>query len=80
MSIDARDLSHPQRLAPPRPPAPVIEELPAKLAPGDRRGGLTPITLLLVLVVGYLLLPSVWSGWWGSWWVGGGGGGGAVSE
>src|SRR5918997_6103587 len=56
VSIDARDPAHPQRLTPSRPPAAVNDEPLAKPAPSDRRGGLTPITLLLVLVVGYLLI------------------------
>ena len=56
VSIDARDPAHPQRLAPSRPPAPANDEPPATPAPSDRRIGLTPITLLLVLVVGYLLI------------------------
>ena len=56
VSIDTRDPAHPQRLASSRPPAPANEEPLAKPAPSDRRVGLTPITLLLVLVVGYLLI------------------------
>ena len=56
MSTDARNPAHPQRLAPPRPPAPANTEPSAKLARSDRRIGLTPISLLLVLVVGYLLI------------------------
>jgi predicted PurR-regulated permease PerM len=56
VSIDTRDPSHLQRLASPRPPAPANDDPSAKLAPSDRRIGLTPITLLLVLVVGYLLI------------------------
>src|SRR5918997_1206989 len=56
VSIDARDPAHPQRLTPSRPPAAVNDEPLAKPAPSDRRIGLTPITLLLVLVVGYLLI------------------------
>jgi predicted PurR-regulated permease PerM len=56
VSIDARDPSHPQRLAPSRPPTPAIVEPQATPAASERRIGLTPITLLLVLVVGYLLI------------------------
>ena len=56
MSIDTRDPAHPQRLASSRPPAPANEEPLAKPAPSDRRIGLTPLSLLLVLVVGYLLI------------------------
>jgi hypothetical protein len=56
VSIDARDPSHPQRLAPSRPPTPATVEPQATPAASERRIGLTPITLLLVLVVGYLLI------------------------
>ena len=56
VSIDTRDPAHPQRLPSPRPPVPANEVPPTKPAPSDRRIGLTPITLLLVLVVGYLLI------------------------
>src|SRR5215207_5950908 len=56
VSIDARDPAHAQRLAPSRPPAAANEEPLAKPGPSDRRVGLTPLTLLLVLVVGYLLI------------------------
>ena len=56
MSIDARDPAHPQRQAPSRPPTPATVEPPAAPASTERRIGLTPVTLLLVLVVGYLLI------------------------
>ena len=56
VSIDARDPAHPKRLAPPRQPAPASDEPPATPPPSERRPGLTPLTLLLVLVVGYLLI------------------------
>ena len=56
MSIDARDPAHPQRQAPSRPPTPATVEPPATPAASERRVGLTPITLLLVLIVGYLLI------------------------
>src|SRR5215203_6176125 len=56
VSTDARNPAHPQWLAPPRPPAPANTEPSANVARSDRRIGLTPISLLLVLVVGYLLI------------------------
>src|SRR5215207_6677841 len=56
VSIDTRDSAHPPRVASSRSAAPANDESPAKSAPLDRRIGLTPITLLLVLVVGYLLI------------------------
>src|SRR5215203_2191569 len=56
VSIDARDPAHAQRPAPSRPPAAANEEPLAKPGPSDRRVGLTPLTLLLVLIVGYLLI------------------------
>src|SRR5215208_3493770 len=56
VSIDRREPAHSQRLTPSRPPVPANEEPPAKSVPSDRRIGLTPITLLLVLIVGYLLI------------------------
>ncbi|MBW3633363.1 MAG: AI-2E family transporter [Chloroflexi bacterium] len=56
MSSDARNPAHPQRQAPSRPPTPATVELPAAPAASERRTGLTPVTLLLVLVVGYLLI------------------------
>lgn len=56
VSIDARDPAHPTRLSPPRPPAPANDEPQTPSPPSERRTGLTPLTLLLVLVVGYLLI------------------------
>jgi predicted PurR-regulated permease PerM len=56
VSIDSRDPAHPQRLASSRPSVAANEEPLAKPVQGDRRVGLTPLTLLLVLVVGYLLI------------------------
>ena len=56
MSIDARDPAHPQRQAPPRPPTPATIEPPAATTASERRIGLTPVSLLLVLIVGYLLI------------------------
>src|SRR5215207_8811682 len=58
MRIDARDPAHPQQSAPPRPPASGNgSSQPTSLTPAsDQRVGLTPLTLLLVLIVGYLLI------------------------
>jgi predicted PurR-regulated permease PerM len=46
----------PQRLAPPRPPTPTAEAAPAPAPASERTPGLTPVSLLLVLAVGYLLI------------------------
>ena len=56
VSTDTGDLAHPHRLTSSRPPAQANDVSPAKPATSDRRVGLTPITLLLVLVVGYVLI------------------------
>jgi predicted PurR-regulated permease PerM len=55
VSIDAREPAHPHRRPATRPPVPA-EEPPTTPATTERRPGLTPISLLLVLVVGYLLI------------------------
>ncbi|MGH2617618.1 MAG: AI-2E family transporter, partial [Thermomicrobiales bacterium] len=47
---------HPQRLAASRPPAPANGEPPPPPLSSERRVGLTPVSLLIVLVVGYLLI------------------------
>src|SRR5215212_5875189 len=54
MIIDTRDPAHPQRPAPLRSPMPETGSLAPPV--NDPRAGLTPLTFLLVLVVGYLLL------------------------
>ena len=56
MSSEVPAPVHPQRLAPPRPPTPAAEATPPAPAVGERRPGLTPVSLLIVLAVGYLLI------------------------
>lgn len=55
MSNEARDHAHPHRRPPARPPVPADDQ-PVTAAPEERRPGLTPVSLLLVLIVGYLLI------------------------
>ncbi|MBA2598081.1 MAG: AI-2E family transporter [Chloroflexia bacterium] len=45
-----------RRLAPMRPPTPASEPPPPAPPPSERRSGITPASLLIVLVVGYLLI------------------------
>jgi predicted PurR-regulated permease PerM len=47
---------HPQRLAPARPPTPAADAAPPAPTTSERRPGLTPVSLLVVLAVGYLLI------------------------
>ena len=56
MSNDARESAHPKRRAPSRPPVPGDERAPSSQATTERRPELTPFSLLLVLIVGYLLI------------------------
>src|SRR5215204_4659121 len=56
VSIGARDPAHPRRMPPPRPPVPGNDQVPLQPAGSGRQIGLTPVTLLLVLIVGYLLI------------------------
>ncbi len=46
----------PQRHAPTRPPTPVADAPPPAPPTSERRPGLTPVSLLLVLAVGYVLI------------------------
>jgi predicted PurR-regulated permease PerM len=46
----------PQRTAPPRPAAPPPDPAPATRSTSERRSGLTPLSLLIVLIVAYLIL------------------------
>jgi predicted PurR-regulated permease PerM len=56
VSIEPREPEHPQRLAPPRPTPAASSEDAASHAPDERPAGLTPLSLLMVLAVGYLLI------------------------
>jgi predicted PurR-regulated permease PerM len=56
VSRDARDSAHLNRRPQARPSAPVDDQPAPASASSERRPGLTPISLLLVLIVGYLLI------------------------
>lgn len=56
MSKGARETTQAERRAPARSAAPPAEAAPAVPAQAERRAALTPLSLLLVLVVGYLLI------------------------
>src|SRR3982751_2814620 len=53
VSIDARDPIRPRRIPSPLPPVPGNDQGPSQPAVSDRQIRLTPVTLLLVLIVGY---------------------------
>jgi predicted PurR-regulated permease PerM len=56
VTAEPHDSTSAPRLAPPRPAVPVAEEAPAAPAVSERRPGLTPVSLLIVLAIGYLLI------------------------
>lgn len=56
MSKDAREAAHPSRRPASRPPVPADEQPQPTERDPQPRAGLTPVSLLLVLVIGYLLI------------------------
>jgi predicted PurR-regulated permease PerM len=56
VSNDARESAQPERRPPQRPPVPADEKQALTPAAPERRPGLTPLSLLLVLVVGYVMI------------------------
>lgn len=56
MSHDDREVAHPQRRPPAQTPAERDERSRSAATVAERRPGITPLSLLLVLIVGYLLI------------------------